>query len=372
MSEKRGTVGATGRKRVTAADVAQSLGLSRATVGFVLNDTPGQTIPESTRRRVLSEAARMGYRPHRAAQTLRRGSSKVILFVLPDWAAGLTMQQHLDEAALALDEAGYSLVTCTRYAAGRARPLWELLTPDVVLGFSSFDADELASMRACGVTRIVPAPERPMTLDDWPALTTGTALQIEHLYEQGHRRIAFAAPADPHTSLLDSRVHTARQTAARLGLDPIDIRPVDHRDGSAREAVRRWRAEGITGVAAYNDDSAAAVVGAAVRAGVSVPDELAVIGHDDTPLAAMFIPSISTVRIDIVSLGRHFAAFALHEADGRPLPSRDSTADTVVIARESTQADSDAPYEAAFASRTARQPQLPDEFHPLCHRKHVT
>ncbi|MGW3651620.1 LacI family DNA-binding transcriptional regulator [Streptomyces sp. NPDC000878] len=341
--ERRGTVSATGRKRVTAADVARSLGLSRATVGFVLNDTPGQTIPETTRRRVLSEAARMGYRPHRAAQTLRRGSSKVILFVLPDWAAGLPMQQHLDEAALALDEAGYSLVTCTRYAAGRARPLWELLTPDVVLGFSPFDADELASMRAAGITRIVPAPEHPTTLDDWPALAAGTALQIDHLHEQGHRRIAFAAPADPHTSLLDHRVHTAQQAAARLGLAPLDVRPADHRDGSAHEAVRHWRAQGITAVAAYNDDSAAAVVSAAIRAGMSVPADLAVIGHDDTPLAALFVPSISSVRIDIVSLSRHFAALALHEADGRPLPPRDTTTDMVVIARESTGGGADTP-----------------------------
>ncbi|WP_369029379.1 LacI family DNA-binding transcriptional regulator [Streptomyces adonidis] len=339
---------ATGRKRVTAADVARSLGLSRATVGFVLNDTPGQTIPESTRRRVFSEAARLGYRPHRAAQTLRRGSSKVILFVLPDWAAGLPMQQHLDEAALALDEAGYSLVTCPRYAAGRARPLWELLTPDVVLGFGPFDATELASMHAAGITSVIPAPEHPTTLDDWPALAAGTALQIDHLHEQGHRRIAFATPADPHTSLLDHRVRKAQQAAARLGLAPLDVRPVDHRDTSAHEAVHHWHTQGITGVAAYNDDSAAAVVSAAIRAGVSVPTDLAVIGHDDTPLAALFVPSISSVRIDIVGLSRHFAALALHEADGRPLPPRNAASDTVVIARESTGGGGDTPRRAGL------------------------
>ena len=62
-------------KRVTAADVARSLGLSRATVGFVLNDTPGQTIPPATRERVLTEAARLGYRPHSAARALASGRS---------------------------------------------------------------------------------------------------------------------------------------------------------------------------------------------------------------------------------------------------------------------------------------------------------
>ena len=57
-------------RRVTAADIARSVGVSRATVGFVLNDTPGQTISEPTRRKVLAAAERLGYRPHSAARAL--------------------------------------------------------------------------------------------------------------------------------------------------------------------------------------------------------------------------------------------------------------------------------------------------------------
>jgi hypothetical protein len=56
-------------------------------------------------------------------------------------------------------------------------------------------------------------------------------------------------------------------------------------------------------------------------------------------MAAVFIPSISSVSIDTVSLGRHFAALALHAADGRLLPARDPADGAVaVVARESTQA----------------------------------
>jgi DNA-binding LacI/PurR family transcriptional regulator len=54
-------------RRATAQDVAQAAGVSRATVSFVLNDTPGQTIPESTRLRVLAAAKRLDYRPNNAA-----------------------------------------------------------------------------------------------------------------------------------------------------------------------------------------------------------------------------------------------------------------------------------------------------------------
>src|SRR6187399_2916197 len=63
------------KKRVTAADIARSLGISRATVGFVLNETPGQTISAATRDRVLAEAKRLGYRPNNAA---RAGRSRLL------------------------------------------------------------------------------------------------------------------------------------------------------------------------------------------------------------------------------------------------------------------------------------------------------
>lgn len=327
-----------GRRRVTATDVARSLGVSRTTVGFVLNNTPGQTISEQTRRRVLDEAARLGYRPHRAAADLRRGSSKVILFVLPEWPMGFRSHQHLEEAALALDEAGYSLVTYARQTAGRSRPLWELLDPEVVVGMGPFDDEELASMRACGITKIVPDPEHTPPLAEWPTITQGPTLQVAHLHELGHRRIAFAGTADPrHSLLVDARVRATRAAAHRFELDPVDVALVDYRDDSGGATVRRWHDAGVTGVVAYNDDTAATVVGAAIRDGMSVPGDLAVIGHDDSPLAAMFVPAISSVRIDTVELGRHFAALALHEADGRPLPPRNVEADVAVVPRESTQ-----------------------------------
>ena len=60
----------TDKKRVTAADIARALGISRATVGFVLNSTPGQTISAATRARVLEEARLQGYQPHRACAFL--------------------------------------------------------------------------------------------------------------------------------------------------------------------------------------------------------------------------------------------------------------------------------------------------------------
>jgi len=323
------------RRRATAADIAQSLGVSRATVGFVLNNIPGKT-SEATRRRVLDEAARLGYRPHIAAQTLARGSSRIVLFLLPDWPDDFSMRQYLDEAAHVLDSAGYSLVTFKRHASDRARPLWESLDPEIVVSTMPWAPDTLTALRRAGITNIVPDPDSPVP-HDVSALAAGPRLQVEHLHALGHRRLAIASASDPRLAELSGqRARSAHDAAKRLGLGELDVRSVRYRDGSARQAVLDWHRRGVTGIVAYNDETAIAVIGAALRSGLTVPDDLAVIGHDDSPLAEMFVPSLSSVRIDTASVGRYVAQLVLHQADGRPAPVAGPDLKATVVPREST------------------------------------
>ncbi|MFE1396983.1 LacI family DNA-binding transcriptional regulator [Nocardiopsis dassonvillei] len=324
------------RQRVTAADIAREVGVSRATVGFVLNNTPGQTISAGTRDRVMAAASRMGYRPHRAAQALASGHSRIILFVVPDWPVDYSMRRYLEEASLLLDEAGYSMVTYTPHPSGRSRPLWESLNPDVVVGFTSFSSQDLKSLRASGVTRIIPSVEEAGTgFHESPALTAGPALQAKHLYERGHRRVVFAASGDRRLEpVVGERAEAARAACERSGLEWHG----SHAANRERTAglVSAWLAEGITGVIAYNDDTAAAVVSAAVRAGVHVPEDLAVVGHDDSPLASVFVPSLSSVRVDTGALGRALAQRALDEALGRTPALGHLPVAAELVQREST------------------------------------
>lgn len=321
------------QRRVTAADIARSLGVSRATVGFVLNNTAGQTISATTRERVLAEAARLGYRPHLAARALASGQSKIVLLVLPDWPVDYTLRRHLDEASLALDEAGYSLVTMTPHPGGHARPLWETLQPDLVLGMVPFTPEQAATITASG-NRIISPEFAPESYGDDLGHALGPRLQVEHLAERGHHRIAFATTGDTRLEALAAdREALARATASGLGLD-FRVDAVD--DADVDGMLDAWLAAGVTAVAAYNDDIAALVVGTAIRRGLEVPDRLAVVGHDDTPLAQRFVPSISTIRVDHVGLGRYVAALALHAIEGTPAPVAPPTTRATVVARESS------------------------------------
>ena len=320
-------------RRVTAADIARSLGISRATVGFVLNDTAGQTISAATKERVLAEAQRLGYRPHIAARALASGKSRIVLLVLPDWPIDYSLRQNIDEATQALEEAGYALITYTPHENSRARPLWETLQPDVVMGMLPFAPEQVRAIRDAGVQRIIPDPDA-QNLDPYPE--DGPRLQLQHLFDLGHRALAFARSSDPRiVDLVDLRAQVAQEKATALGisvLPAVEIEP----GGEAGDIVRRWVDDGITGVVAYNDDVAATIIGAALRAGITVPQQLSVIGHDDAPIASMFEPRISSIRMDSSGLGRYLAQLAISALDGTPAPESDLVTAVHLVPRAST------------------------------------
>ncbi|MEW1834138.1 LacI family DNA-binding transcriptional regulator [Microbacterium sp. NPDC079995] len=324
-------------RRATAADIARVVGVSRATVGYVLNDTPGQSISAATRERVLDAARALGYRPRAAAQALASGRTRIVLLILPDWPQGFSVHNYIEEASLILDEAGYSLVTWTPHATGKTRPLWQLLDPDVVFGFLPFAEADVAAMREQGIRVIIPDPNDATAVDDGDTGGHGPVLQVEHLSDLGHRRIAIATTPDPRlVNLSRQRSEAAQRTAAALGVTCEPPTPVTAAREDLEALVRGWVAESVTGVVAYNDDIAAMVIGAAMAAGVDVPGDLSVIGHDDSPLASLFIPHLSSIRIDGAALGRLIADLVLAKLEGREADDTGGRAFEQIIPRAST------------------------------------
>ncbi len=321
-------------RRVTTADIARSIGVSRATVGFVLNETPGQTISAATTERVLAEAQRLGYRPHIAARALASGRSSIVLLVLPDWPIEHSFRENIDEATLALDEHGYALITYTPRDGTHARPLWETLQPDVVMGLFPFSDALVASMRKAGVERIIPDPD---TASGERYDEGGPRLQVEHLRALGHERLGFARPADPRLAdLADAREAAATEASANAGIEAPSTLRMNPMGSELDPPVREWLAEGITAVVAFNDDVACAIIGAAQRAGIAVPEDLSVAGHDDTPLTTMMEPRITSVRIDSSGLGHHLAALAVSAMNGTPAPEWEQTSAVTLMPRAST------------------------------------
>lgn len=320
---------------VTAAQVAARAGVSRATVGYVLNQTPGQTISETTVQRVRAAAEAMGYRPNAAAQSLARGSSRLVMLVLPDWPQQ-GMRNYIAEAGRVLDDAGYALVTYTPHAHGRTRPLWDILRPDVVFSVAPLASDQVASIEASGVSHLIAGSS---WLPDHPGFQ-GPRIQVDHLHALGHRSLAVATTTDPGLSeLAQQRVDRAVQRAHELGLETPRVLRAGQTPETLSDGLRELIAAGVSGVIAYNDDIAAEVIGRALRLGLRIPDDLSVIGHDDAPIAALFYPAMSTVRTDDAGLGQLVADIVLAEMAGVGTPDKSITSfrgfEDLVI-REST------------------------------------
>jgi DNA-binding LacI/PurR family transcriptional regulator len=321
------------RSRPTSADVAREAGVSRATVSYVLNDTPHQKIPEKTRLRVLKAAADLGYTPSAAARVLRSGRSEVILLLLPDWPIGPAVGQLLETMSTTLADAGLTLVVHPRARAGRSvTEIWKAITPAAVVAFDEFDEQDAATMHAAGVQLVVAllgrSPRRGFELE-FPQQRIGR-LQVEHLAATGHRNIGFAWDPDPRLdTFARARLSGARQACAELGLHDPDVRTVQLNAVSAAEAVAGWRSAtpAVTGICAYNDETALAVLAGLRRLSLSAPHDLAVVGVDDIPAAALADPPLTTVVADQRPMAEHIARSIvanLNDGTVPPLPGSDT------------------------------------------------
>ncbi len=309
---------------ITSADVARESGVSRTTVSYVLTGRSGVSISEDTRRRVRETAARLGYAPSAAARALRTGRSDLVLCILPDWPVGPVIETLLDELADGLSGRGLSVLV---HHGRRTRPLsdlWRAVTPRAVIGFAPFADDDLLAMRRAGIQVLGTLGEEHRPDAGLPAesqLEIG-ALQVRHLAVRGHRRLGYAWPTDARLEVFArDRLLGVRRTCAGLALEEPLVLPVGLEAVDAAAAVRRWREQGVTAVAAYNDDVALAVLAGLRGEGLTCPDDCAVVGVDDVPAARLAAPPLTTVSQSIGVQARYLAALVLADLDGLQKPS---------------------------------------------------
>ncbi len=315
-------------RRPTSADVAREAGLSRATVSYVLNDTPHQKIPDETRRRVLDAAARLGYAPSAAARALRSGRSDVVLCLLPDWPMGPEVGAMLGNLSTALAVQGMTFVAHPTARADRpVSDIWKSITPAAVLAFEELSDPEIAAMHAAGVAVVVAllgrSRQRRRELEV-PQQRVGR-LQVEHLASVGHTRLGYAYPDDERLQIFaQPRLDGARTACAELRLDPPLVHTVPLDADEAAVAVQLWRGArpAVSAVCAYNDEVALAVLAGLRLLGLDAPGDLAVIGVDDIPVARLAAPPLTTVTTDQAAVAQHLAATIIAVIAGRPEPSR--------------------------------------------------
>jgi LacI family transcriptional regulator len=332
-----------GEPRITLREVAIAAGVSVATASRALHDDP--QISAATRERVSATAEALGYVPDLAARSLAVRATRTFGLMVPDATDPIhgSVVAGFEAAAQA---AGYAVIVSN-----------SLLDPArerrAVREFRAHRADGLALMGAvldleAIATMVRPSPvvflnsERlkggePVHLATGclrPDDAGGIRQVVEHLVDEGCRRLAYVGVADrPGSDVVRERSFT--ETAlARLGAPPLG--PFAW-DGEQREALASaLRDAGVDGVAAYDDRVALGLLDAFRAIGVAVPDDVAVAGFDDIPFAAIANPRLTTVRQPAYEMGGLAATELLQAIEtGEPTPSR--IMPVPLVARESTR-----------------------------------
>jgi LacI family xylobiose transport system transcriptional regulator len=329
--------------RVTLAEVAAQAGVSLSTVSKVLN---GRTdVSAATRTRIEQLLENHGYRRRAATSS----HAPLIELVFPElesvWAMelirGVEDVAKQQKASVVLSESG------DRHAPGREwvegvlqrRPL------GVVLVFSSLPDKVKKQLRSRAVPFVIIDPAGDPEADvpsvgsaNW----SGGMAATRHLTDLGHRRIAIVTgPADMMCSLARLDGFRSAMTMAGLETDERLVRFGDfHVQGGFAHAMELLDGpDRPTAVFAGSDLQALGVVEAARRKGLSVPEDLSVVGYDDVPLAQWSSPPLTTVHQPLRQMAQEAARMLLQPQDAARPALRMELATRLVV-RQSTAAPS--------------------------------
>jgi LacI family transcriptional regulator/LacI family repressor for deo operon, udp, cdd, tsx, nupC, and nupG len=318
---------------VSIRAVAARAGVSPATVSRVF--TQPDAVALETRRRVLAVADELHYTPHPVARSLARGSTGNLGIVVPDIAnsfSAVVTKAVQQEAA----RDGYALFVSGSDELARDEEQWaRAMAPQVdgLMLVSPLMSDD--ALRALGPTPLVLSNR---LLDALPCVVTdateAVGHAVEHLAALGHREIVYLAGPEGFANTM--RVRGYDGACRRLGLRPRRLGPFNARFSDGVRAADLVLATPATAVVAYNDEVAVGVLNRLVDRGLRVPDDLSVVGVDDTSLAEMVTPRLTTVRLPAAESGRAAVRMLLDVIAGRPGPDGPLLLQAELIVRSST------------------------------------
>lgn len=318
---------------VTLADVARHVGVSARTVSRVVNDEGGCT--PRTRDRIIAAIDELGYQPNLMARGLIRRRSDTIGLVTADF-----LDPFFPEIAEGVQRAAHRMnrtmfLACTNNDRQRQRAALRSLHGHGVDGVIVFPAmnsrDDLVGLAAGGLPIVVVNDEitAPGIASVTADIQFGAELAVEHLLERSRSRIAMLIVHKSHPGEQGRREIGYRRALRRAGVPEQEelLVEVDNSIEGGRHGARSLlcltrRPDAIF---AYNDMIALGVLHELIASGITVPDEIALVGFNDIALCQAVTPQLTSIRIDRDLLGQT-AVETLHtllnDRDGNNEPRR--------------------------------------------------
>jgi DNA-binding LacI/PurR family transcriptional regulator len=296
-------------------EVAARAGVSTATVSRTFTQ-PG-TVAAETRRRVMAAAEQLQYSPNPAASSLAAGRTANLGIVVPDIAnsfcAGITkaVDRQARREGYALFVAGSDEVVDDEETSARALAKQ---VDGLLLVAPRMSDDALLTL-----ADVTPVVVLNRLLDGIPAVLTNafeaTQHAVEHLHALGHRAAVYLAGPDGYAN--DVRLQGFRNTCSTLGMAASELGPFSVGLRAGVRAADLVLTTSATAVVAYNDEIAVGLINRLADRGIRVPDDISVVGFDDTQLAEMVTPRLTTVRIPAADAGTTAIEMLLDLVRGR-------------------------------------------------------
>lgn len=343
----------------TINTIAERAGVSIASVSRVLNGLPTR---QETVRKVMTAAEELGYVRNAVARSLKSRRTHQVAFAMADIgnpnylamvrqiqpvlkAAGYRLVLHSTDAIVA-DEIDVLHSLGERYVDGL------IMSP---LRVTDEHLRMIAAARA-PVVIIGSVPDGTQVDNVRTDSRTGVKLALEHLHALGRRRIGLV------NGPLDTVPGHARAAGYRDGLDALGL-PYDESivqigdfyraDGARAVETLLARAGDVDALVCANDLIALGALDVLRRAGRKVPDDVAVVGMDDTDLAAASWPSLTSVSLGAAERGKAAAQLLLDRLERGDGPPRVVTVEPRLVVRTSTSATEPAPASAEEAPYAA-------------------
>lgn len=328
--------------KVTILDVARESGVSYSTVSRVLNDF--DFVKGSTREKVLAAAERLGYVANIQARSLAGGRTQIIGVLVPGLDNG-----YISEIVSGIDQelarSDYDLMLYTTHRFQGKESLYvKTIANGLVDGLLL-----LVPHNAQNYLQALPTQNFPYVLiDQLDTKYNGSSVDatnwqgaydaISHLIKLGHRRIGLITG---HLQLNSARERLDGYRAAlqyhQIPYDDSLIAEGDYTTQGGYEGTRQLMklAQPPTAIFASNDLSAFGVLDAIHETGLSIPDDVSVVGFDDIPLASLTYPKLTTVRQPLVQIGQVAVRLLLERLEEPENEARRVTLATEMVIRDS-------------------------------------
>lgn len=293
-------------RRATINDVAAAAGVSVSTVSKAVHGRYG--VSPDTIRRVMDVVERLGYQSSLGASSMRAHRTGVIGVLVPAFEP--FSAEILKGVGAAVRGTGFDLMAYAGSQDGTGEG-WERRSVSRLSG-TLIDGVIMVTPTVVNVAGEVPivAIDPHTGPADLPTVESdsfhGAQLATRYLIELGHTRIGFiAGRPDLRSSVLRDAGYRSALLEAGIRFEPGLVGVGRYEEDASRQLAHELlsQVERPTAIFAANDLSAIAVLGAAHELGISVPDELSVIGFDDIPEASRHVPALSTVRQPMQRLG---------------------------------------------------------------------